>query len=51
MQQLRDLVKDNAKLYRDALSSPYLNHKDLKYNEYSHYKCTQTKPLSSVKII
>jgi hypothetical protein len=41
MQQLRDLVKDNAKLYRDALSSPYLNHKDL------NYKCTQIKPLSS----
>ena len=48
MQQLRDLVKDNAKLYRDTLSSPYLNHKDLNLNHKDlNYKCTQIKPLSS----
>lgn len=51
MQQLRDLVKANAKLYRDALSFPYLNHKKQKYKERGHYNDTQSKSLSSDKMI
>lgn len=47
MQQLRDLVKANAKLYRDALSFPYLIHKERKYKEQPHYKDTQSKSLSA----
>lgn len=51
MQQLRDLVKANAKLYRDALSFPYLIHKEKKYKERSHYNDTQSKSLSAEKMI
>ena len=51
MQQLRDLVKANAKLYRDALSFPYMNHKERKYKEQPHYKDTQSKSLSADKRI
>jgi len=51
VQQLRDLVKANAKLYRDALSFPYLNHKKQKYKEREHYNDTQSKSLSSDKMI
>jgi hypothetical protein len=51
VQQLRDLVKANAKLYRDALSFPYMNHKEQKYKERSHYKDTQSKSLSSDEMI
>lgn len=51
MQQLRDLVKANAKLYRDAFSFPYLNHNKQKYKERDHYNDTQSKSLSAEKMI
>jgi len=51
VQQLRDLVKANAKLYRDALSFPYMNDKEQKYKERDHYNDTQSKSLSAEKMI
>jgi hypothetical protein len=47
VQHWRDLVKENAKLYREALSFPYFKEKRKPYKERPHFNETRVPTLST----